>query len=163
MNDVVIVGGGVVGLSVAWELASEGVSVHVIDRQPMGREASWAGAGMIPPARSASRIRSTAISLRSVRSSGPMSRIAYEKKPGSTTSITFVEPFCLLAKRPRPRSSPPNRRNGASRGYRFARSMPLLAWNLNQPFPKQIVSLLNCPNRHRCEILGICRGFKKPA
>lgn len=49
MNDVVIVGGGVVGLSVAWELASEGVSVHVIDRQPMGREASWAGAGMIPP------------------------------------------------------------------------------------------------------------------
>jgi len=49
MHDVVIIGGGVVGLSVAWELAGQGLSVHVIDRQPMGREASWAGAGMIPP------------------------------------------------------------------------------------------------------------------
>ena len=46
--DFAIVGGGVIGLSLARELANSG-SVVVIDRQPVGREASWAGAGILPP------------------------------------------------------------------------------------------------------------------
>ena len=48
-TDVVVVGGGVVGLSVAYCLSREGVRVTVIDRELLGRGASWAGAGMIPP------------------------------------------------------------------------------------------------------------------
>jgi len=44
-----IVGGGVIGLTCAWELARLGHQVTVLDQQEMGREASWAGAGMIPP------------------------------------------------------------------------------------------------------------------
>jgi glycine oxidase len=47
-TDVVIVGGGVIGLSIAYRLAQEGVKSILIDRGPPGREASWAGAGMIP-------------------------------------------------------------------------------------------------------------------
>ncbi|MEZ6065165.1 MAG: FAD-dependent oxidoreductase [Planctomycetaceae bacterium] len=46
---VVVVGGGVVGLSIARELGIAGLGVTVVDRQELGREASWAGAGMIPP------------------------------------------------------------------------------------------------------------------
>ncbi|WP_437226639.1 glycine oxidase ThiO [Planctomicrobium sp. SH661] len=49
MQDVVIVGGGVIGLSIAWELAGEGLRVSVLDQSAPGQEASWAGAGMIPP------------------------------------------------------------------------------------------------------------------
>lgn len=49
MPDVVIAGGGVIGLSVAWELARQGVSVLVVDQSRPGQEASWAGAGMLPP------------------------------------------------------------------------------------------------------------------
>ena len=48
MTDVVIVGGGVIGLSVAYRLAREGVDATVLDRRELGREASWAGAGLIP-------------------------------------------------------------------------------------------------------------------
>lgn len=48
-DDVLIVGGGVVGLTIALELAEKNVRVRVIDRGPVGQEASWAGAGMIPP------------------------------------------------------------------------------------------------------------------
>ena len=44
MHDVLIVGGGVIGLSLAWDLARHGRSVHVIDQGAGGREASWAGA-----------------------------------------------------------------------------------------------------------------------
>lgn len=47
--DVVIVGGGVIGLSIAYTLARQGVLATVLDRAEPGREASWAGAGMIPP------------------------------------------------------------------------------------------------------------------
>lgn len=47
--DVVVIGGGVVGLSIAWELAAQGRSVRVFDRGQLGQEASWAGAGMLPP------------------------------------------------------------------------------------------------------------------
>lgn len=51
-TDVIVVGGGAVGLSTAWELAQHGVSVRLIDRGRCGREASWAGAGMIMPGNS---------------------------------------------------------------------------------------------------------------
>ena len=47
--DVLILGGGVIGLSCAYVLAEAGLKVELIDRQALGREASWAGAGIIPP------------------------------------------------------------------------------------------------------------------
>ena len=48
-GEVVIVGGGVVGLSVAYALSIRGLVCTVLDRRELGREASWAGAGLIPP------------------------------------------------------------------------------------------------------------------
>ncbi|PQO47802.1 glycine oxidase ThiO [Blastopirellula marina] len=48
--DFLIVGAGVVGLSIAYELARHGHKVTLIDKNPIGREASWAGAGLLPPA-----------------------------------------------------------------------------------------------------------------
>jgi len=47
--DVLIIGGGVIGLSTASLLAKAGVRVEVLDRGPLGMESSWAGAGIIPP------------------------------------------------------------------------------------------------------------------
>lgn len=48
--DVVCIGGGVIGLMTALELAKRGKQVAVIDRQALAQEASWAGAGILPPA-----------------------------------------------------------------------------------------------------------------
>lgn len=47
--DTLVIGAGVVGLSLAYELSRRGGQVVVVDRQPPGREASWAGAGILPP------------------------------------------------------------------------------------------------------------------
>jgi glycine oxidase len=44
-----IIGGGIIGASVAWRLASEGARVTVFERARIGREASWAAAGLIGP------------------------------------------------------------------------------------------------------------------
>src|SRR5262245_4458033 len=49
MHDVLIIGGGVIGLTLACDLAGEGASVAVVDQGPMGLESSWAGAGILPP------------------------------------------------------------------------------------------------------------------
>jgi glycine oxidase len=48
--DVAIIGGGVIGTSIAFELAAEKLRVVVLDRQQPGLEASWAAAGMLSPA-----------------------------------------------------------------------------------------------------------------
>jgi glycine oxidase len=47
-TDVVVVGGGVIGLTIAWEAAAAGMTVTVVDPRP-GRGASWAAAGMLAP------------------------------------------------------------------------------------------------------------------
>jgi glycine oxidase len=50
MSDLLVIGGGVVGLSIAYEAAGRGLNVRLIDAREPGREASWAGAGILPPA-----------------------------------------------------------------------------------------------------------------
>lgn len=47
--DVAVIGGGIIGLTAAYFLAKGGAAVEVLDRSDLGREASWAGAGIIPP------------------------------------------------------------------------------------------------------------------
>jgi glycine oxidase len=45
--DIIIIGGGVIGLSLARELAKSGARVGILERATAGREASYAAAGMI--------------------------------------------------------------------------------------------------------------------
>lgn len=51
MERVIVIGGGVIGLSLAYQLASGGdFRVTVLERGELGREASWAGAGILTAA-----------------------------------------------------------------------------------------------------------------
>lgn len=47
-DDVIVVGGGVIGLSIAWKAAVGGCRVTVVDPSP-GRGSTWAAAGMLAP------------------------------------------------------------------------------------------------------------------
>src|SRR5690349_8227337 len=51
--DVVIVGGGVIGLAAAYRLAEQGARVRLVDASG-GRGASWVAAGMLAPVSEAS-------------------------------------------------------------------------------------------------------------
>lgn len=48
-SHVTVVGGGVIGLLAARELRAAGLDVTVLDRGGIGREASWAGSGILSP------------------------------------------------------------------------------------------------------------------
>ncbi|MDQ6708841.1 MAG: FAD-dependent oxidoreductase, partial [Acidobacteriota bacterium] len=48
-TDVIVIGGGIVGMSIAWRLAQRKLRVEVLDAGVIGGEASWAGAGMLAP------------------------------------------------------------------------------------------------------------------
>ena len=51
MTDCCIIGGGIIGLSIARELAGRGLSVRVLTRDRQRSTASWAAAGIFPPTR----------------------------------------------------------------------------------------------------------------
>ena len=46
---IIVVGGGVIGLTTAYFLAKEGAHVVVCEQGRLGMESSWAGAGILPP------------------------------------------------------------------------------------------------------------------
>ncbi|MGH9764811.1 MAG: NAD(P)/FAD-dependent oxidoreductase, partial [Blastocatellia bacterium] len=46
-TDVLVIGGGVIGCSIALRLAEARVKVTLVERNTIGREASWAAAGML--------------------------------------------------------------------------------------------------------------------
>lgn len=48
-GDVAVVGAGLIGLAIAFELAERGAVVRLYDRDEPARAASWAGAGMLSP------------------------------------------------------------------------------------------------------------------
>jgi glycine oxidase len=48
-GDVVVIGAGLIGLAVGFELAQRGATVRIYDRGEPARAASWAGAGILAP------------------------------------------------------------------------------------------------------------------
>ncbi|MCG9129415.1 glycine oxidase ThiO [Candidatus Poribacteria bacterium] len=46
---IIIIGGGVIGLGIGWQLTKSGTDVTIYDSAEAGRAASWAAAGMLAP------------------------------------------------------------------------------------------------------------------
>jgi glycine oxidase len=49
MRDFLIIGGGVIGMMTAWQLADAGHKVNLVERGNCAGEASWAGGGIVSP------------------------------------------------------------------------------------------------------------------
>jgi glycine oxidase len=77
---VLVIGGGVIGLSIAWRAAQSGLKVTVADPDP-GGGASWAAAGMITP------VSEAAYAERELYRLGVLSQ---ERYPAFTTELTAL-------------------------------------------------------------------------
>lgn len=73
--DVIVVGGGVVGCALAYDLASLGISVTLLDKQEIAQEASWASAGIISPP------------VESMGTRAAMALLAYGRYPGLVAEV----------------------------------------------------------------------------
>ncbi|HEV2340161.1 MAG TPA: FAD-dependent oxidoreductase, partial [Candidatus Acidoferrales bacterium] len=80
------VGGGIIGVSLAFELRRRGQSVLVLDRQEPGREASWAAAGTISPAPDRESLGIAALGCESYRLY-PEFAAAIEKASGKSSGF----------------------------------------------------------------------------
>ncbi len=48
-DPVLIVGGGIIGLSIGWQLVRNQIPALILEKRRVGREASWTAAGMLAP------------------------------------------------------------------------------------------------------------------
>jgi glycine oxidase len=48
-RDIVVIGGGVIGMACAWRLRQAGLQVTLVERGECGRQASWAAVGVLSP------------------------------------------------------------------------------------------------------------------
>ena len=61
--DVAVVGGGVIGLTIAWRAAQRGLRVVVLERRDPGGGASWVAAGMLAPVSEATLLEQAVLHL----------------------------------------------------------------------------------------------------
>lgn len=92
--DVVVVGGGVIGLSIAWEAAAAGMSVTLADPRP-GRGAGWAAAGMLAPAGEA-HFGEDALTMLNVAAARAWPSFAHTLQESSGRSVHYVDDGTLL-------------------------------------------------------------------
>lgn len=88
-GSIALVGGGIIGLSIAWRLAQGGWPVVLLEKNLIGGEASWAGAGMLSPGgevEGPSELAALAIESRSL-----YSEFVRELEEGSGLSIDYQE------------------------------------------------------------------------
>ena len=121
--DVVIIGGGVIGLSLAWRLRRDGASVLIVEKSEPAREATHAAAGMIahcdphnPPALAAliaasarmypefvRELREESFESPDLRSAGTIAFFAEDESPGcagaraiTDDELARIEPLVSL-------------------------------------------------------------------
>ncbi len=92
--DVLVVGGGVIGLSVAWQAAVTGRRVAVVDPAP-GRGATWAAAGMLAPVGEAN-FGEDGLSLLLVRAAGAWPGFAADLETASGLAVGYRPDGTLL-------------------------------------------------------------------
>ena len=94
--DAVVIGGGVIGLSIALELATRGVRVTVLDRGTPGGEASSAAAGMLAPQLEAEHARPILELGLASRAMYPHWVAAIEARTGVATGFSVTGGVTLL-------------------------------------------------------------------
>lgn len=108
--DVAVIGAGIIGLSLAWELRKRGVQVLVIERGRPGQEASTAAAGMIAAYDPA---HAPELKVLAAASAGLYPEFVHQLRDESLEQVDFRQDG-MIAIFPKPESIPGNITGGPS-------------------------------------------------
>lgn len=160
--DVLVLGGGLIGLACSRELARRGASVGLLERGRVGREASAAAAGMLAP-------------LSEVRAAGPLfaaCRASRNQWPGWLASVVeeaglpveYDDSGALITAREREDELAMADAMEAAAGALGEPSRPVDLDELFRLVPdltRETVRALHLPGEHRVDNVELCQALRR--
>ncbi|MGA8723616.1 MAG: glycine oxidase ThiO [Acidimicrobiales bacterium] len=140
-DDLLVVGAGVIGLSIAWRSAVAGLTVTLVDPAP-GRGATWAAAGMLAPVSEAHFGEEELVAL-NLAAARDWPTFASELEAASGRSVHYTPLGMLLV------AADPSDRDATDRLLRFQHALELRARRL---------SAAECRAAEPLLAAGVCGG-----
>lgn len=162
-RDVAVIGGGIVGLAVARQVARSGGRVVVIDREEPGRHASWAAAGMLAPQAEADGDDVFASFL--LRARGRFPALVRELEAETGTSVGYRTEGMLLVAMDAEESAALDARaeRQEAAGLQVQRLSPAEIREMEPAISDDAVGALYLPNDHQIENRQLTRSLHASA
>jgi glycine oxidase len=149
--DVAIVGGGIIGLAVAWRARQRGMSVALLERDELGRGASHVAAGMLAPVAELEFGEAARASLQlGLCSARSWPRFASELGEAAGLELALRTNGTLMVARDEDESRELERQHELRRslGLRVSRLRPSEARELEPALAPTVRRALECPEDH---------------
>jgi glycine oxidase len=159
-TDVVVVGGGIIGLSVAWRARARGLSVTLLDRGPLASAASHVAAGMLAPVTEAQSGELALLGL-GIRSAALWPRFAAELEEISGLSVGYRPCGTIVVAGDRDQAEALERERvlRARLGLEVRRLLPSAARQLEPALAPTIRAALEAPDDHAVDPRLACAAL----
>ena len=151
-SDVAVIGGGVIGLAIAWRAAQRGMSVCVLERGELGAGASRAAAGMLAPVTEADAGELALLEL-GLRSARAWPAFADELTAAAGTGPALRRSGALVVARDRDEAEALERELALRRelGLKVERLLPSVARRLEPALAPTVRLALDVPGDHSAD------------
>jgi len=163
-HDVAIVGGGIVGLAIAWRARARGLSVVVYDRGELGAGTSRVAAGMLAPVAEADAGERALLEL-GLRSAALWPAFAEELVETSGIDIDYRTTGTLMLARDRDEAEALERERDLRErlGLRVERLLPSAARRLEPALAPTLRGALHLPDDHAVDPRLVCAALARAA
>jgi glycine oxidase len=162
--DVAIVGGGLIGLGVAWRAAARGLAVCVLERGELGRGTSHVSAGMLAPISEADAGEQALLRL-GLDSARAWPAFADELREASGVDVDYRTHGTLLVARDRDEAEALDRELALRHrfGLRAERLLPSRARRLEPALAPTVRLALDVPDDHAVDPRLVVAGLARAA
>jgi glycine oxidase len=160
--DVAIVGGGIVGLAIAWRARARGLTVLVVDRGELGVGTSRVAAGMLAPVAEADAGERALLEL-GLRSAALWPQFARELVDASGFDIDYRTCGTLMLARDRDEAEALDRERDLRErlGLRVERLLPTAARRLEPALAPTLRGALHLPDDHAVDPRLVCAALAR--
>jgi glycine oxidase len=160
--DVAIVGGGIVGLAIAWRARARGLTVLVLDRGELGVGTSRVAAGMLAPVAEADAGERALLEL-GLRSAARWPQFAQELVDASGVDIDYRTCGTLMLARDRDEAEALERERDLRErlGLRVERLLPSAARRLEPALAPTLRGALHLPDDHAVDPRLVCAALAR--